>query len=219
MAIALTADPIVTVQECKDVLGMNDETKTIVLINSVSAKFLKYTNRVRINKGQVMETTQAVDGRLVWAHAPPISQDQEVRIQILDQYQIVKESYSSESGELVVDWLRGRVARPNCTPFPNFCGCGNAAPADGIPTPETGRGGGASGFTFPNLELSYIGGWETLPGDLVMSAFEQIKMDLERLKGNTGITAASGLSEQVAFETEDISKSVLSIWKRYRVLV
>jgi len=215
MAIALTGDPIVTLQECKDVLGMNDEQQTIVLINSVSQKFRKYTNRVQINKSAVEELTRAIDGVLVWSHASPIDPAEDVLIELKDPNGIVTESYSVQAGELVVDWERGRIARSGCIPFPSFCGCGSAVA--GIPSPEQSFHRGGS--TFPTLHLSYSGGWEPVPGDVMLGAFEQIRMDLERLKGNIGLLAGSNYNDAQALNNEGLLESVENTWKRYRVMI
>ncbi len=214
MAIELTIDPIVTIQECKDILGWNDDSKTRVLINSVSAKFLKFTNRVRINEAAVEELTRAVDHQLVWARATPIAAG-EVKIEVLDNEGATTETYSTTDGTLVVDRNTGKIARPGCQAFPSFCNC-SGYPADGIPSIETNRSRGEE-VPFPSLKLTYTGGWPTVPGDLVMSAFEQAKLELERLKGNTGITADSKFGDQVAFQSEDLTNSVESVWKRYRI--
>jgi len=215
MAIALTDDRFVTLQECRDILGMNDDPKTTILINAVSEKFRQYTNRVRINQGQVNELTRAVDDILVWSHATPIDKSQEVRIQISDSLGDVIKSYSSNDGDLTVDWARGRIARSGCQPFDSFCGCATTAGN----TPSGECGGNGEKVAFPTLELSYLGGWPVVPGDIVMTAFEQIKLDLERLKGTIGLTAASGFQDVVDLQGDHVLRSVAAVWKRYRILI
>ena len=49
MPITITSDPILEVSELKEITGINSDTKATVLINSVSKKFLNFTQRTHIN--------------------------------------------------------------------------------------------------------------------------------------------------------------------------
>jgi len=217
MAIQLDADPIVTFQECKDILGYQDVEKTTVLINSVSLKFRMFTGRVAINKTVIEEDVRSFDGRLVWCHAKPIVEAEGFVIEVLGGDGSVSETLDVDDGDLVIDWRQGRRARSGCIRFPNFCWCGPSI-NDRIPSGETARQAG-NDSDFPNLRLKYTGGFDPVPGDVVMSAFEQIKLELERLQGTVGLTSSANFNESVSLATGDILDSVKSVWKRYRVLL
>lgn len=211
MSIQLTQDPIVTLQNCRDILGMDDDPRTIVLINSVSEKFRKYTNRVQINEAAVQEKVRSYDSHIVYVHATPINlSTQGVVVSVVDAHGTVINSYDSAAGELLVDELRGRVMRPGCAPFEGPC----------APCSEFGASNepGDSPL-FPSLAVSYVGGWTTLPGDIMMSAFEQIKLDNERLKGAIAMTVGSDLEPQYAENSQGILQTVADVWKPYRILI
>jgi hypothetical protein len=66
MAIALTSDPIVAIEDVKAVLNLNDETTAKLLINSVSEKFLRYTERTVLNSTSVIETLRGDGTGVIW---------------------------------------------------------------------------------------------------------------------------------------------------------
>ena len=204
MAIPLTADPIVTLQEAKDILGMNDEPKTTVLINSVSEKFRKFTNRVTINEQPIDENLNAYDSRVVWVHGSPINSVSDVTVSPLLPDGSTGTPLSAQAGELVIDYVKGRIIRPDCEPFDSVCGF-------------CVLGGGD--VKFPNLLVSYTGGWDIVPGDVQMAAFEQMMIDNERLKGAIAMTVGTTLDGQFALNSEGLLQTVADVWKAYRVIV
>jgi len=209
MAIQLTSDPIVTLQNCRDILRCHDDPRTIVLINSVSAKFLKFTNRVRINQGVVAEFLRSYDHKLLWLHAPPVTTaTHNVVVEIIAPDGTVTKTYSSDNGDLLVDELRGRVMRPGCLPFEDAC----------QPCSEVGVGNDDPPL-FPSFRVSYDGGFLPVPGDITMSAFEQIQLDNERLKGAIAMTVGSDLEPQYALNSQGILQTVADVWKPYRIMI
>ena len=69
MAIALTSDPIVAIEDVKAVLNLDNDTTATLLINSVSEKFLKYTERTVLNSASVIETMRGDGTSVIWLHS------------------------------------------------------------------------------------------------------------------------------------------------------
>lgn len=80
MAIALTSDPIITLQAARDLLKWPSDDETRMSINSVSARFLRYTNRLRITSGTVTEYQSGRGQSVLWLHATPITSITSVEI-------------------------------------------------------------------------------------------------------------------------------------------
>jgi hypothetical protein len=66
MAITLTSDPVVAIEDVKAVLNLNDDITAKILINSVTEKFFKFTGMTRLTSGSVTETLCGDGTSVVW---------------------------------------------------------------------------------------------------------------------------------------------------------
>ena len=190
MPATITADPILTLLEAKEWGGINDEQTAIRLINIVSAKFLSYTQRVRITSGTVSEYVYPLDGNTAFTHARPIAAD---LVTVIEKTRYGDtETYLEDDDELIGDRVRGRIF----------------------------KSGGLWDMTFgfPSLQLQYVGGWAAVPADVVAGALAQMKVEQQRLKGLVGADSFGGGGDSVTPESAGLIKSTIDAWKPYRIL-
>lgn len=186
MAITLTSDAIVAIEDVKKVLSLNDSLTATILINSVSEKFINYTERTVLNSATVTETMRGDGTDVIWLlnYASSVTS-----VEIL-QNGVVVETYGSD--DFSFDAV-GRISLHSVT-----------TPA------STGE---------ENVRVIYTGGWTSIPGDIVMSALEQMRVENNRLSGRgAGVSSESFDGHSVSYSQDGIVSTVKDVWKKYRIM-
>jgi len=186
MSITLTSDPIVTEQTVSDLLKLTgDEAR--LHINSVSARFLEYTGRLRITNGAVTEWQCGRGLNYFWLHATPITS-----ITSIATYSSGDLSETIASGDYSYNATTGKIVLH-----------GTIAPySDGEQNIKAVYAAGWAAAL--------------IPGDLVQSALAMIRFDKARLDGRIGTSSESREGFSTSYETGDLPKSVQQVWDRYR---
>lgn len=190
MAISITTDPIVSLTDTKSILGIGDDLEAILLINAVSAKFTRYTNRVRINEGATSEWAQG--GRLkVYCHASPVDTTSDFTISVYQDGEVA-ETLTLAAGDF-------RVVN---TATDSYVELIEYSPPliEGLDT----------------LKLDYTGGWSSVPGDIVLAAIDQMRVERERRHGTLGAMSVSQNGQTVQLETSGLIRAVEEAWRPYR---
>jgi len=186
MAITLTSDPVVAIEDVKAVLNLNDDITAKILINSVTEKFFKFTGRTILNSGAVVETLCGDGTEVIWL-SNYASAIESVEILVNGS---VSNTYDSDDFSFTPE---GRIALYSAT------------------TP--------SSDSEENIKVTYTGGWSEIPGDIVMSALEQMQVERNRLSGRgAGISSESLEGHSVSYATEGVVKSVADVWGKYRIM-
>jgi len=189
MTITLTTDPIITVSDLQDLLNLDSETKAIVLINSVSRKFLNYTQRSYINQAAapVTELYRGAGTCVIWlrAYATDVTQ-----VEFLDSGSA---SSTFTSDDYAVDADGPRITFYNTT-----------APRSDAED---------------NISVTYTPGWAAIPGDIIFGAIEQIIYERARLAGKmVGMTSESQRDHTASYEIGGLIKSARDAWQPYVIM-
>jgi len=187
MAVSITSDPILSVRDAEDVLAWNDERKTTLAINSVSARFLQHTNRLRITSGSVTEYKRICGVNAFWLRATPVSS-----VTSVEYYTLGDLSSTYTSDDYTVNLTNGKLVIHGAIPQ------------------NTGQE--------ESLKVVYTGGWSTVPGDIVFSALQLMRLDKKRLDGALGVNSESREGFSTSFESGDLPRAVREVWDRYRIL-
>lgn len=193
MAITLTVDPIMTVDDVRAFTEESDVTRATFLINAVSAQFRTYTNRTRITDSgattALVEYLSGLGSEYLWLHASPV--------------------ISIASIELL---LAGDVSE-------TLAAAGYESYAEtGALYLNSGVWGDPSGERA--IRVTYRAGWVAgaIPGDIVAGAVEQMRWARMRLDGKVGAESVSRGGESVSLETGQLLKSVRDAWAPWRIL-
>lgn len=196
MALTLTTDPIISLVDARALLALNSEQTAIMLINSVSAKFLQYTHRIRINHSgsgePVTDQTRGRDSYVLWVHAAPVDIEEDVTV-VLTSGGNAGATFDLDDGTLAVSGDGTRITLYNA--------------------------GAPYSVGEENVTMTYVGGWKQVPGDVIAGAIEQMRIDKMRMEGLTGVASVSRSGESVQYDQGAIIKSVAQAWAPYRVLV
>ncbi len=189
MPITITSDPILEVSELKEITGINSDTKATVLINSVSKKFLNFTQRTHINQASApIEELSRGDGTsVIWLRAYATS---------VTEVAIMSDGAASttySSSDYGVDADGPRVVLYN------------------VATPISDAE--------DNVRVTYTPGWDEIPGDIILAALEQIIHERDRLAGKqVGMTSESLGKHTASYETGGLLESVQDAWQPYRIM-
>lgn len=194
MAITLTTDPILTVDDVRALTEENDVTRATFLINAVSAQFRTFTRRTRITDSGasvgLVEYLPGLGDSYLWLHATPI--------------------ISVTSIEML---SAGTVTSTLATTDYEIYGDRGALYRNGAlwPGPDGER----------DVKVTYRAGWVVgaIPGDIVAGAVEQMRWARMRLDGKVGAESVSRGGESVSLETGQLLKSVVDAWKPWRIMV
>lgn len=194
MAITLTSDPIVGIADVKELIGVTNDTEARLLINSVSEKFLRYTHRRRITSGSVTEWSKGGCEK-IYLHGMPVDEDSAFTISV----------YGSDGSVSTTMTLADNDFRVVQSPTDAYVELITYTPpwVEGI----------------ENVKLAYTGGWATVPGDIVMAAIQQMRVENNRRDGELGAMSVSANGQTVQFETSGLIKAVEDAWNPYRMLI
>lgn len=187
MPVTLVSDPIVSEQLVQDMLKLSGD-QARAYINSVSGLFMRFTQRSRISEGEAVDKDKA----------PPPS--------------------------IPVIWLRATPIASVTSVKLYSLGVESRtlATSDYVLNTDTGRmvfGSTIPGFGSPEqvIVTSYEGGWTEIPGDVVQTALEMIKLQHARLTGRVGVLSESREGYSATYDRGDIPESIKGVWQRYRV--
>lgn len=193
MAITFTSDPILSLADTKALLGVSTDLEAALLVNAVSAKFLRFTNRLRINSGSASEWHKGGTSKF-YAHAAPIDTGETVTVSVYSDG-VAGDTYTLAGGTL-------QVINSHVDAYVELLG--TVPPyVEGVDT----------------VLLSYTGGWDTVPGDIVLGAIDQIRVERERRQGTLGAMSVSQNGQTVQLETSGLIKAVEDAWRPYRIEV
>ena len=190
MAITLTSDPIIALADVRDLISEASKTEAQLMINAVSAKFLRFTNRARITNGSATEWAKG-GSKKIWLHAatPTVVTVTTYRDGVLD------DTWTSADNEVrIVDGLTDSYIEL----------------LEGTPPLYEG---------LDTVKIAYTGGWSTVPGDIVLAALDQMRVERDRRQGNLGAVSISQDGQAVKLEISGLIKSVQDAFKPYRVEV
>lgn len=193
MAITITSDPIVSEQVVADILGWSGDEARLA-INSVSARFLMFTNRSRITSGAVtleVYRLPAVSYPVVWLRATPVTLAGFAAY--IYQDGAAETTLTAADYDLYLD--TGKLV---------ISGYGTTS------LDET-----------RNLRVSYTGGWAaaSVPGDIMESALQLMKLDKQRRDGMVGVASVGRDGSSTTYQTSDLPQSVSQVWFRYKVML
>lgn len=193
MALTLVSDPIISLSDAQELLDVQNEPLLIATINALTEKFLHYTGRVQINSGSVEEWTRGDGERRLWLHSSPVDTAETITATIYEADSEI-ETYSYADGDFRVghlmhqSWLEHYTAS-----WPD---------KDSVAI----------------VKVEYTGGWSETPGDVLMGAVMQARIDLKRMAGIVGMRSVSSEGESTSYEIESLIKAVRDVWRPYVVL-
>jgi len=185
---ALTTDPIVSEQTVLEMLKGMGGAAARMYINSVSEQFLRFTGRTRINKGTITERHVAPPPHLPVLWLRAFPIDAVTTINLYERGELVR---AMTNEDYSLNTHTGRFVL--------------MVPINGYPGPEQ------------VIEATYTGGWETVPGDVVLSALEMVKLQHLRLGGRAGVLSESREGYSASYDASGVPQAVADVWQRYRV--
>jgi hypothetical protein len=197
MAFVLTTDPIIGISDAKAILGIADDQAAIVLINSLTAKFRRFTNRVQINQNIVADIVEKIipyGGDRLYLHAPiwtgsgfTLEAKVYEGVTVLDTYTFAagELAYMTDDTSSEILLIRGSW-------------------------PDDGLNG--------HVQVTYKGGWSVVPGDVTQGAILQGRMDLLRTTGEVGVTSRGRAGETTSYQSSGLIQEVRDLWQPYRMM-
>lgn len=197
MAFVITTDPLIGISDAKSILGISDDQAAIVLINSLSAKFKRFTNRVRINQlttADIVEKIIPYGGDRLYLHAPIWTGTGFTISAVVYEGVTVLDTYTFAAGELayMTDDTSSEIL------------------LIGAMWPNEGLNG--------HVLVTYKGGWAEIPGDVTQGAILQARMDLLRTTGEVGVTSRGRAGETTSYQSSGLIQEVRDLWSPYRMM-
>lgn|GEM_PF-2902065 len=194
MAITITTDPIVGLSDVKELISEASDKEATLLINAVSEKFLRYTHRRRITQGSITEWAMGGLDK-IYLHGCPVDEDSEITVSVYGSDGDVTTTMTLTDGDL-------RVVQ---SPVDAYIELLTYTPpwVEGVDT----------------VKVAYTGGWETVPGDIVLAAIDQMRVERQRRGGTLGAVSVSANGETVKFETSGLIRSVQDAFDPYRMVI
>jgi hypothetical protein len=167
-----------------------------MLINSLSAKFKRYTNRVQINQNIVADIVEKIipyGGDRLYLHAPIWTGSGFTISAAVYDAGDVADTYTFAAGEIayMTDDMSSEILLL------------------GALWPDEGLNG--------HVQVTYKGGWPVVPGDVVQGAILQGRMDLLRTTGEVGVTSRGRAGETTSYQSAGLIQEVRDLWAPYRM--
>ena len=192
MAITLTTDPIILAADAEVLLDWEPGPELTLAINSVSARFLRFTGRQRITSGALVQTEALppYPVPVVYLRAAPVDTGETFTVEV---YQDGASTETLTTSDYDLEDVEGRLM---------LLGHNGAGPR------STRR-----------LVVSYTGGWSTVPGDVIESAVHFMRLNRRRRDGMVGASSVSEGSTVTAttFNIGNIPPEVADVWQAYKV--
>lgn len=204
MAIALTTDPIMAVEDAYELFGIKNDTKTRLLVNALTKKFLTFTGRVQLGASYTAAIVERVrghgDSTRLWLHGAPIH----VVDGAGDPLALEAQLYVDGAADDLYTYANGDLQLVHNN--------------DNGAAIELLEGGWPDQCSSMFVEVRYFGGWLAVPGDVMQGALLQGKADLRRMEGEVGVSEKSRDGESTVYDTSSIIKPVRELWLPYRVI-
>lgn len=198
MTFAITADPVLTASDIQGLLGVASSQQAILLANSLSQKLLRFTNRCQINENQsanIVEKIRPYGGDKLYLHAPIwTGSGFTIEAAIYEGISLL-DTYTYSGGDF--GYQTNDYVSYLTLPGLNW-------------PDQTLRG---------HVQVTYKGGWATVPADVVQGAIMQGRVDLKRMEGEVGVTSRGSQGESTAYDTAGIVKEVADLWRPYRIAI
>lgn len=187
-----------SVNDARVFLSVTTDQEAILVINALTEKFKRYTQRVQINQDtdtNIVERIRPYGWRFLHLHAP---------IWTGTGYTVVAEVYSS--GAVVDEYS---VAGGDLQ-YKTSDHASRIILVDGYWPDETLNG---------YVQVTYKGGWPAVPADVLQGAIMQGLVDLKRMRGEVGVTSRGVQGESTQYQTAGLIRECLDLWSPYRVMV
>lgn len=198
MALTLTDDPIMSVNDARTLLDVSVEAEAILVINALSEKLKRYLQRVQINldtDNNIVERIRPYGGQYLHLHAPiwtgagfTIEASVYSGGAIADTYTFANDELQYTTSDQASKILLVSGQWPDET---------------------------LNGY----VEVTYKGGWATVPADVVQGAVMQGRVDLRRIRGEVGVTSRGVQGESTQYQTAGLIRECLDLWQPYRVMI
>lgn len=197
MAFALTSDPILSLSDAKALLDLSTDQQAILAINSLSQKAKRYLNRVQINEDTttaIVERLRPYGGDTLHLHAPIWTGAGFAISAAVYESGLLQDTYTHADGELryVTSDYASRIILDGYWPDDRLNGY---------------------------IEVTYKGGWSTIPADVIQGAIMQGRVDQRRQSGEVGVTSRGVQGESTQYQIAGIIREVADLWDPYKVLV
>lgn len=197
MAFALTIDPLLTAADVTALLSVKDQQTAIIVANAIAAKFKRYSGRVQINYDadtDIVEELVPYGGPKLYLHAPVVLGVGGTLVAEVYNGGDVLYTYTEADGDLFF--------------FSNDVESGIVLPQGVWPSASSGL----------MVRVTYKGGWQSVPGDVIQGAIMQARVDLQRMNGDVGMNSRGAQGESTSYQTVGIVREVLDLWNPYRVV-
>lgn len=198
MTFVLTSDPVLSVSDARALLGIQTDQEAILIVNALSAKLKRYTGRVQINQNTttaIVEKIIPYAGDKLYLHAPIWTGTAFTISAALYSGGDLTDTYTLADGELQYQ------TSDNSSHILLVAG---QWPDDTL-----------NGY----VQVTYKGGWATVPFDVVQGALMQARVDIRRMQGEVGVTSRGALGESTQFQTVGIVRECMDLWEPYRILL
>jgi hypothetical protein len=196
----LHSDSILTLEQGKAELESTDTGDLIRVLNMVTAKAKATMSRVQLNQNldtAIVERIRKEASETIFLHAPVYTTDYDTHELKVDIYcaGTLDTTYLASDGDIIVtsDDYSARIDLPGAC-FP-------------------------AGHGADYIEVTYYGGWESIPGDVYGGAVTQARIDMKRMKGTAGMASKSMQGQSVQFDQRGVIQEVSEIWQMYRMLI
>lgn len=203
MTMTLCADPIMQQDDVQKILSC-EPYEAALLINSVTAKFLQFTGRTVIAAASVTEYRRGNGREILFVRnrpidlfgaptgTPPVAPAIPVTVTILSAG-VTSDTWTDTALELSINAEAGEVV--------SLVGA--------FPESEGER----------NIKIAYTGGFETVPGDVIMGAVIQMKVDRRRYTKEAGISSMGSDGESMQLDSAGLIRAVRDLWAPYRTVI
>lgn len=198
MAMALTSDPILSISEAKALLDLATDAQAILVINSLSEKAKRYLNRVQLNLDtdtDIVEKITPYGGQVLHLHAPIWTGAGYTVQAVVYSGGAVQDTYTVAGGDLQ---LRTSDTASRIVLHSGMW------PDDTLPG---------------QVEVTYRGGWATIPADVIQGALMQARVDIRRMSGEVGVSSRGVQGESTQYETAGLIQECRDLWSPYRVVI
>jgi len=198
VTFVLTSDPVLSVSDARALLGIQTDQEAILIVNALSAKLKRYTGRVQINQNTTTEIVEKIipyAGDKLYLHAP---------IWTGTGFTISAAVYSG--GDLTDTY----TLADNELQYQTSDNSSHILLVAGQWPDDTLNG---------YVEVTYKGGWATVPFDVIQGALMQARVDIRRMSGEVGVTSRGALGESTQFQTVGIVRECMDLWEPYRILL
>jgi hypothetical protein len=198
VTFVLTSDPVLSVSDARALLGIQTDQEAILIVNALSAKLKRYTGRVQINQNTttaIVEKIIPYAGDKLYLHAPIWTGTAFTISAALYSGGDLTDTYTLADGELQYQ------TSDNSSHILLVAG---RWPDDTL-----------NGY----VQVTYKGGWATVPFDVIQGALMQARVDIRRMQGEVGVTSRGALGESTQFQTVGIVRECMDLWEPYRILL